>query len=234
MLKNLLIPADALWYSVIAGANQYQEDGTEYTWLDGKQYPVVRNVKTGELFHLRPAEAVPDPDRLASMTGHGVPEMFAWPADAAVKGCESGSIRYVFRNVPATKLRSLTERTEDRNITDDPADAEAAVRFARQIVRDAGLFYACGYAYYGWDPDFIYAAEDGSRLYYDFTGTADTAAAGRPFPAAGRYKRLTDPAKDAYGEDLDYFGLLALLFYVLTGKLPYDGRLMDGIGRAAE
>ena len=234
MLKNLLIPADTLWYSVIAGANQYQEDGTEYAWLDGKHYPVIQNVQTAEQFHLRQAECVNDPAQLAFMTGHGVPEMFAWPADAAVRGNEHAAYRYVFRNLPASGQRSLTARTEDRNITDDPADAEAALRAARQIVQDARLFYACGYAYYGWDPDYIYPSADGVRLYYDFTGTADIIAKERPFPEAGRYKRLTDPAKTQYGADLDYFALMTLLFYVLIGKLPYDGRLMDGVGRAAE
>lgn len=234
MLKGLLIPADTLWYSVYAGANQYQEDSSEYTWLDGTAYPVIRHAASGEQFHLRPADVQMSAAQIADLTAHGVPEAFAWPVDAVVRGKGEEPYRCVFRNVPVTKLRSLTERTADRNITDDPAEAAASVQFARQIVHDARHFYACGYAYYGWHPEKIYPSVDGSRLYYDFSGTADRIAPEKPFPQAGVYKLMTDPAKTQYGEDLDYFGLMVLLFYVLTGRFPYEGRLMDGIGNSAE
>lgn len=232
MLKTLLIPADALWYSAVAGANQYLEDGTEYTWLSGEKYPVVRHCTADEQFHLRPMQVQAEPEQIAWVTAHGVPEMFVWPVDAAAKAGAAPSYQYVFRNLPAAKLRNLSEWTAERNTADDPAAAEAAARYARMIVQDARHFYACGYAYYGWNPEMIYPAADGKSMIYDFSGTADRAAAEKPFPQPGVYKLLTDPAKTQYCPDLDYFGLMVLLFYVLIGKYPYDGRLMDGIGRA--
>ena len=232
MLKELMIPADSLYYSVFSGWNRYHLTGGQYRWMNDVQYPEVQNLAAAERFHIRPLHGIFHPASQVFLTEHILPEGFIHPVDIAAKPETAAEYVCVYRNLPVSQLQSLGDFTEQRNVAEEPEDARRAQRFAHRILTDAAGFYHCGYAYYGWDADSVYSSVNGERLYYDECSGTGMAEPQHPFPAADKAKLYCDPFQVQYGEDLDYFGMIVLLFYVLIGRFPYDGRLMDGIGAA--
>ncbi len=231
MLKELRFPAEQLYYSTLSGWNQYRLTGTSCQWKEAEQYPEAVHQRTGECFHLRPLEGKYHAEQYAYYTEHPAPVQFVWPLDAAAKP-HAKQYYGVFRNLPADKMQSLADFVTRRNVMEEPEDARCAAEYARRILCDAAALYADGYAYYGWQAERIYISGNGLR--YDFSSSTDRIQPEKAYPSDGRSKLYCDPAKAAFGADLDYFAVAVLLFYILIGKYPYDGRLMDGVGAATE
>ena len=168
MLQELLTPPEQLYYSAISGWNRYRETGERYLWADGEEYLIAENLPAGETFHLRPFSGAFDTESYAHLTAFSAPQCFVWPVDAVTRPKGEPAYRLVFRNLPMPKQGSLAEFTERRNTVEEPENSAKALQYVRQIVRDAADFYGCGYAYYGWQAEQIYIAENGS-LCYDYT-----------------------------------------------------------------
>lgn len=232
MLRELLIPAEKLYYSAFSGWNRYHLTGGQYRWINDVQYPEARNLPAGEDFHLRPLRGKFQAAAKGFLTEHILPDGFIHPVDIAAEGRGEGGYVYVYRNLPVKNVQNLKDSIEQRNVAEEPEDAARAVRIVRRIVQDAARFYRCGYAYYGWYAERIYCDREGGQIFYDECSSTAMPEPEHPFPEEDLALLYCDPFRTSYGADLDYFSLAVLLFYVLIGKYPYDGRLMDGVGRA--
>lgn len=230
MLRSLFMPGDAICCSLISGWNLYSKTGTMGKWIDGSECPYASHMKTGETFLFRIIQPPINLEALTAVTASGMPQRFLWPVDVAEGSGSTPTSMLVFREPPETGLTSLADWIAQRSITESQEDAQTAVRFIRQLLLDADCFYRCGFAYSGWDANRIYLKKDGSGFLYDFCAHTDRIRACKAYPSDAAARIGCDPVLPHYGSDLDYFALCSLLFQVLVGLRPYQGRLMDGIG----
>lgn len=83
-----------------------------------------------------------------------------------------------------------------------------------------------GLRYCNWRADHIYINKSG-KMYVNFTDHIDFYKEKYPFDSRFHdWALYYSPWENNYSFDGDYFSLFILLFYVLVGRFPYDGRLM--------
>ncbi len=232
IINSLGISVKDILYSFLSGWNKYHYTNTVYRWLNNECFPVIRNMNTGEEFHVRPAVGGSDYPKWNQMV-HNVPSAsMIWPVDVVFQIDAPEQFFFVFKNITYQKARPLSQMIEERNVVPQTMSPEKIRLYVGIVVDTAADFYRHGYAYYGWNADHIWMAEESDRLYFDFVQNVDCRKSTKPFPTEKNHILYCDPLKVAYDDSLDYFALIVLLFYLLIGKFPYDGKLMSGIGKS--
>lgn len=166
---------------------------------------------------------------------HNPVEYFLWPSDVVFLS-EPGVAGLAWLvDYPAecnNSMVKLSDFLEEQNILElHPKDFDELnarrMQIAKAVLRAAKAFFIdAGLRYCNWRADHIYMTKKGN-LYVNYTDHIDVYRNAYAFDKSfNDWALYYSPEEENYSDDGDYFSLLILLFYILVGRFPYDGRMM--------
>src|SRR5262249_18996880 len=135
-----------------------------------------------------------------------------------------GAIDLIVEYVPGRPLTELT--------ADERADTARCARLVEQVAEGLAEVHACGLLHRDLKPQNILLGDDGMPRLVDF-GLAVPLASEALQAVAGSPPYMAPEQARGQGERIDartdVYGLGAVLYFLLTGQPPHDGKTFDAI-----
>ncbi len=163
-------------------------------------------------------------------------QRFLWPTD--IVGCdEDDAYGLVFPRRAFPKMEKL------KKLLYSPDTLGLQNPLVKKVIRHFLLafsnLHACGYAYHAFDLEKMYYNEGTGEVLLDFSSAMSLCDRGTPelLGAAVEevgieflppWRRLS--ADEAFYLEDDRYSIATVLFRLITGRMPYQGRFMDGYG----
>lgn len=241
--KEYFIPVEEQLDSIIYHGQQYVQTDEIYRMQDQIQFSCVRPISNNQIiydsdlrkerFYIRKVEKTHDRTWYTAIIQSPVNGFF-WPSDVIyVPDGGTGSYAWVFPYPTFGKQQLLSEYLEQQNLMELQGEIlrnsnEKRMKIVREILSAAKSFYEdAGLRYCSWRADQIYLTKY-DDVYIDFREYISGYIPSREFDKSyHNWALYTSPYEDDQNINGDYFSLFVLIFYVLIGRFPYDGKLMQ-------
>lgn len=237
------IDSRKVYMSLISSYNLYMDTGQRFDTISSGNAVQIKHINTGEEFYCV---------KISNMGYNQTPEIwkriifrpannsFFWPIDIIDMISEDNGDReyylvYPFRFVPEVKPLAELVKTEGFLGVEQSSTRLIIKNFLEAFI----TFYECSYLYNVWDESHLFINTKDNSILISFNDAMTVNERNAVcIDSKVFFSEYTDPYAYAngslYDEKSECFAVASILFFLLIGRYPYEGSLMDGVPKDSE